>query len=175
MKPSESVEREIENLNAKLQDFSSRLLGLQNELDKKHAETAEAMLENRNTESLEFEIATLERRKKTAELAREKLEVQIREANERLAQAKKKEGEARVLAINGELGEAIASLERNLEDAIISSKRIDALLEEGWRIFHTLGVPLSPLGEKISYPSRTEALVNLQALVSFYHPKEKAA
>jgi len=174
MKPSESVEREIENLNAKLQDFSSRLLGLQNELDKKHAETAEAMLENRNTESLEFEIATLERRKKTAELAREKLEVQIREANERLAQAKKKEGEARVLAINGELTEAIASLERRLEEAIISSKRIDTLLEEGWRIFHTLGVPLSPLGEKISYPSRTETLLNLQALVSFYRPKSNA-
>jgi len=175
MQTSETIQQEIENLTTRLRDFEARISSLQEDLDRKHAETAEAMLENRNTDSLEFDIATLERRKKTAELAREKLEVQIREANERLAQAKKKEGEARVLAINGELGEAIASLERNLEDAIISSKRIDALLEEGWRIFHTLGVPLSPLGEKISYPSRTEALVNLQALVSFYHPKEKAA
>jgi len=175
MKPSESIEQEIENLNAKLQDFTSRVSGLQQDLERIRAEAAEATLEGRDAGSFEQEIAIAERRLSTIQLARQTLEKQLCDANERLVQAKKKEGEARVLAINNELVEAIASLERNLEDAIGSSKKVDALLEEGWRIFHTLGVPLSPLGEKISYPSRTEALLNLQALVSFYHPKEKAA
>jgi predicted nucleic acid-binding Zn-ribbon protein len=146
METSEMETSEIQKLNSKLKDFDSQLSSLKERIDVKRAEAASAMLEDRDATKLETEAVELQARLGTTQLARQTLEKRLSDANERLAEAKKAEGRARVNVIAEEIAHTGEDLEKSLRQTAAVALKFDGLLKEAEMINKSLGVSLTPLG-----------------------------